>query len=412
MGSLTFPLSFGLNKADKTTFGLTSVVKIGNVYLAGGGVASPIIFNLPLTDAGSGIVNTTPTFAAGSATATFTRASVAWTKLSSGLWAQIASGSARSCYTGQDTAVGTYGGYLSEPAATQLVTPTASIRDMTDASWVKVNATAAKNATGIDGVANSASTLTATSNGGTVLQTLVAAASARTFSAFVRRKTGTGTITIQQGATTLDVTAQLNSTTYTRVTLNASVLNAAFGFIFGTNADAIEVDFNQFEANPFGPAAMATSPMASAGAARAIDDLSYVATGNVVDTTGTFYTEVFINANTGSEMSFCRDFNNSSRLGYITGANTTSIACNDSTTTVTKSGLTDYLTGIRKRASSWGALGLRATGDGAAPATGVFDGTMLTVDNLIFGQSLNGMIKNVLIYNTQLSDAALSALTA
>ena len=146
-----------------------------------------VIFDLPLSDAGAGTVNTLPVFAAGSYTATFTRATVAWTKLSTGLWASVATGVARSCYLGANTAVGAYGGYFAEAAGTQLVTPTASIRDMTDASWVAVTCTKAKTATGIDGAANSASTLTATGATATVLQTLVAAASSRAFSAFVRR---------------------------------------------------------------------------------------------------------------------------------------------------------------------------------------------------------------------------------
>jgi hypothetical protein len=160
-----------------------------------GSGASPS-FNLPLLDLGSGAVNTSPVSSLGSGTPTFTRATVAWTKLSSGLWAQVASGTARSYYLGADTTVGAYGGYLPEGAATQLVTPTASIRDMTDASWVKVTMTAAKTATGIDGVSNSATTLTATAGAATILQTLLAAASSRTYSMFMKRRTGTGTVLI------------------------------------------------------------------------------------------------------------------------------------------------------------------------------------------------------------------------
>ena len=89
-------------------------------------------FVLPLLDLGNGAVNTV--LARGTGSATYTRATTAWTKLASGLWRSVASGTARSAYIGLNTAVSAYGGYFAEGAGTQLVTPTASIRDMTDAS--------------------------------------------------------------------------------------------------------------------------------------------------------------------------------------------------------------------------------------------------------------------------------------
>ncbi|MGB7587491.1 MAG: hypothetical protein WBM00_02155 [Solirubrobacterales bacterium] len=246
---------------------------------AGNGFARSSFF-VDFNDLGNGAVNTSA--GRGGVSETFTRATVAWTKLASGLWAQVASGTARSVYSGFTTAAGEFGGYLPEGAGTQLVTPTASIRDMTDASWVAVTCTKAKTATGIDGVVNSASTLTATGATATVLQTLVAAATSRTYSAWVRRKTGSGTIILRQGTATLDITALINLTTYTRVELNDNELNVAFGFQINTSGDAIEVDFNQFEAGAF-----ATTPMASAGAARNADVLTYPTSGWLNASAGT-----------------------------------------------------------------------------------------------------------------------------
>ena len=246
--------------------------------------AAPLAFELQFADLGAGVVSTVEAIT--TATPTFTRATVAWTKLSTGLWKEIASGSPRSFYSGFTTAVGTYLGYLAEGAGIQLVTPTASIRDMTDASWVKVTVTAAKDAIGIDGVANSASTLTATGATATILQTLVALATSRTYSAWVRRKTGTGTIILRQGTATLDITASINSTTYTRVELNDNELNVTYGFQINTSGDAIEVDFNQFEAGAF-----ATTPMASAGAARNADVLTYLTSGWLNASAGTVFSQ-------------------------------------------------------------------------------------------------------------------------
>lgn len=368
-------------------------------------------FVLPLDDAGAGAVNTV--LARGVGAATFTRATVAWTKLSTGLWAQVASGTARSTYFGMTTAIGSYAGYLAEAAATQLVTPTASIRDMTDASWAAVNVTAAKNATGIDGVANSASTLTCTSNGGTILQTLTAAASSRTYSAWIRRKTGTGAVSLTQGATTSDISGSINSTTYTQVSLTASVLNVAFGITFATSGDEIEIDFNQFEAGAF-----ATSPLAAAGAARNADVLTYTFAGNADAAQGASYAELstlFSTSNLNAAISFQSAANGLALCVNSTDAATV-IRCRDGTNQASKTGLTSMATAVRKRASSWGS-GMVVTGDGAAVATATFDGDMgstaigigCRTDGAL---SWYGTIKNVRIWRQQLSSSQLIALTA
>jgi hypothetical protein len=328
-------------------------------------------FYVPFSDLGGGVVNIVPVFSAGDPTPTFSRASTAWTKLASGLWASVATGLPRFRYIGNNTVATTAGGYFPEPAATQLVTPTASIRDMTDASWVKVNVSAAKTATGIDGVANSASTITSSAINGTILQTLVAAASFRTYSAFVRRKTGVGTLTIQQGVTTLDVTALINSVTYTRVKLNSSTLNAAFGFTIGTSGDAFEVDFNQFEALA-STKPEPTSPIDTAGATRAADSLTYPSAGNVDFTQGSAYAELSQDgANSGAGAVAATT---NGRMLHTDAP--TSIREFDGTINNIKAGLTDMSTGVRKRASSWGGTGQSVTGDGAAPGTGAFDGSM------------------------------------
>lgn len=145
-------------------------------------------------------------------------------------------------------------GMQTVPTAAQLLT---SPRDFTDAAWVAVTCTKAFTATGIDGVANSASTLTASGAAATVLQTVVSAAVSRTFSVFVKRRTGTGTISISQdGVAWTDVTAQINASTYTRVTLTATQLNPVVGFQITTSGDAIDVDVGQLQTGAF-----ATSPI-------------------------------------------------------------------------------------------------------------------------------------------------------
>lgn len=258
------------------------------------GLMNSAEFILPLGDSGNGAVDMS--LGRGVGPATFTRATAAATKLSTGLWKlDVASGTARSSYIGLNTAVSAYGGYLAEGAATQLAV---DVRDMTQASWVKVTMTTAKTSTGIDGVANSCTRLTAAGAASTILQTLVAVGSSRTYSCWMKRVTGTGTILIQQGATTLDVTALINSATFTLVQLNANVLNSAFGIAINTSTDAIDVDCNQFEAGAF-----ATTPIPAAGTRNA-DVLTYPSAGNIPLSPFTIYQEIVLSGLTTNDWAF------------------------------------------------------------------------------------------------------------
>lgn len=81
----------------------------GAVVVGGG-----LTFFLDFYDAGSGVANLVPLF--GGVSATFTRATAAWTNLSDGTIGAVASGSPRSYYS----PTGTYLGYLAEGARTNL----------------------------------------------------------------------------------------------------------------------------------------------------------------------------------------------------------------------------------------------------------------------------------------------------
>jgi hypothetical protein len=113
--------------------------------------------------------------------------------------------------------------------------------DLTQSNWVKDGITPAFTATGPDRAL--CSTLTATTANGTCLQTTPANAN-QVASAFIKRRTGTGTIefTADNGATWTDVTALINSDEYTRVWLTATS-NSAFGFRVGTSGDEIDVAY-------------------------------------------------------------------------------------------------------------------------------------------------------------------------
>lgn len=320
--------------------------------------------------------------------------------------------------TGIDNA--TLRGYLSELAATQLVTPTAAIKDMTG-TWAKgATLTIAKTATDTLGNANACSVLTggAVAATNTATLTLVAAASSRTYSCYIKRITGTGPILITQDnfATSTDVSSSLVANTWVLVQLNKSQLNAVYGLQVSTNGDVIHVDWNQFEAGN-----TATSPIDAAGGTRNADALTYPTTSNIDFTQGTYYAELASLLPTGQTavgalvVVGITGGNNFPLLVYPAALNT-SIGSNDGTNFPQKTGITSMFTAIRKRASSWGS-GQSVTGDGAAPATSAFDGSMGSAGNIGVGCAANGSlqwngtIKNVRIYSSQLTNATLQALT-
>lgn len=370
-------------------------------------------FYLPLDDAGAGIVSTTAARSIGGAT--FTRATVAWTKLSTGLWASVASGSPRSCYIDRTTAATAYGGYFAELVATQLVTPDASIRDMTNGAWTAgATMTVAKTGVGIDGVVNSCSRLTggAVSATNTIFQTLTAAATSRTYSVWLRRVTGTGTVNITQdgGSSYTDVTSLLTTAHFVQVSLTASQLNAAFGIQVVTSTDEILADFNQFEAGT-----KATSPMATAGAARNGDLLTFANT-NFPLTAGTMYAQVWAHSapTTTAVIVGC-----SAGQGtfFNFGASTT-VNMFDGTNNLASNAGSSIITGVRGVCASYGAAGQSAMITGAASvATGSFDGTLGT-GGVAMGigayanalSQFTGTIRGVRIWPQQLSDEQLSSM--
>jgi hypothetical protein len=143
-------------------------------------------------------------------------------------------------------------------------------RDLTQSgTWIAVTMTVAKNAVGIDGAANSASTLTATSPAGTILQSLTQASAAYTYTVYVKGVTVTGAIQVADypvltpAFTTLSSSNCFNpagtgvaptsgQTGFLRCTVTATSLNPVIGFKFANSGDSIIVDFNQLEAGSNG----------------------------------------------------------------------------------------------------------------------------------------------------------------
>jgi hypothetical protein len=143
-------------------------------------------------------------------------------------------------------------------------------RDASQSNWTKTNVTAAKDQTGIDGVANAASSLTATADNGTCIQTITLASGSRTASVYLKRITGTGNVQVSLDGSTWS-TVDLSSTEWRRIVLSGTVTNPVVGIRLATNGDAVAMDFAQVEDGAF-----ATTPIltTTASATRAVDAVS------------------------------------------------------------------------------------------------------------------------------------------
>lgn len=246
-----------------------------------GGSPSPQ-FAISLADAGAGAINLTPWIGTGAAT--FTRATVATCWDANGLLLTVATGVARSTYT--ELVGGTYLGFLSEEARTNTCIQN---RDFTNAAWVKTTMTAAKDQVGIDGTANSASSLLATGANATAAQTVTIAAVNRPFSVYVKRLVGTGNIDLAQDGAAFTTQSVANDGLWHRVTLVASQLNPVLTIRLATNADKIAVDYAMLDDSGGAARTFPLSPIATVAAAvtRNVDVLTFQAAGNILGAAGT-----------------------------------------------------------------------------------------------------------------------------
>ena len=168
--------------------------------------------------------------------------------------------------------LGVYSGFLANvPRITDLgllveesrVNVVLNNRDLTQGTWTPSNITAAKDQVGIDGVANSASSIVATAGNGTILGATTVSSSARWQTAFVKRLVGTGTIqmTMDNGSTWTTITV---TSSWSRVSIPTQTLaNPTVGFKIVTSGDAVAIDFVQNEAS----ATFGTSPIQTTSAA-------------------------------------------------------------------------------------------------------------------------------------------------
>lgn len=371
-------------------------------------------FVLPLADLGAGAVNTA--LLVGTGSATFTRATAAASKLSTGLWKlDVASGTARSSYLGLDTTVGAYGGYLAEGARTNSCLQS---RDITNASWTKTTLTTAKTSTGIDGVGSSCTRCTASAGNGNAVQAITLASAAKTFSVWIKRVTGTGTvqISLDNFATNTDVTALINSVTFTLVQMTQTLANPTVGIRLVTNADAIDVDIAQLEDG----ASFASTPIPTTVAAvsRNSDDLNYPSAGNT-GSSGTLYAEIApyqVSVGTGGVLNLRTDVNNRLDISRTNVAATGRLSATDASVTQASMSTANSMTAgaVSKLAGSYAANSYSVCLNGGTvvnDSAGTIPAfTTIQIANVENNQLFGG-IKNVRVSTRQPLDSVLQSIT-
>lgn len=296
----------------------------------------------------------------------------------------------------------TAAGLLIEESRTNVVLQN---RDLTNASWTKTNVTAVKDQTGIDGVANSASKITASAGNGTVTQSITLASSARFQTAFVKRITGTGTVnmTMDGGSTWTAVTV---TGSWTRVSIPTQTLaNPAIGFQIVTNGDAIAVDFVQNEDGAF-----ATSPIftTTASVTRAADNIKFSGTAltGIRTAAASFIVETnFIGAVAGINNLIADTVNQF----YLNG--TTARINNNSTENIATIGGGASIPGVNIRtAFGWDASSssvVANNGTLSASATGVTVQVNVYLANNAPWAFGNGYYRGLSIYNSRLPNSTL-----
>lgn len=331
----------------------------------------------------------------------FTRASAAWRCNALGLLESVAADALRHDH---DAASGRYRGVLVEEGRSNVLR---HCRDLAQAEWVKSGMTVARDQAGVDGVADTASRLSADTADATVMQGVTLAASQRCVSAYVKRLAGSGAVlmTADGGATWTDVSAQLGATGpggFARVALPAQTLaDPAAGFRLAAAGDAVAVDFAQNEEGAF-----ATSPIltGAAAASRAPEALSVpVAAFVFAAGEGTLAVEAEAGPGDGMLAAFSDGGGNRLGLGVVGG---------QVQATVVAATLTLGAAGSVSSALAWSAGGAAACSDGgeiAAAAGGPLPPPSLLAVGSLAGTSdfLNGHVRRVAYLPRRLADAVL-----
>lgn len=292
-------------------------------------------------------------------------------------------------------------GYSSESGATNVCLHN---RDQTNVAWVKTTMTPLKDEIGIDGVANAASSLLATGANSTSLQTFTIGSTAEAVSFHLKRLTGTGTvqITIDNGVTW--VTKTLTSE-YQRFFTSQTLANPVVGIRIVTSGDKIAIDYGQLETGTFPSSEIET---AGSSVQRNADVLTYPDAGNISDAAGTAICDISTDwsASTGTtHVALGRGTPTNTVFVSRSGVPVASTARDATNISNAPDGSTAFKTPLTA-AASWG-IALTAYWDGVPDATpasyvGTYGTGDLAIGATTSGSSpWGGTIRNVKIYGTE-----------
>ncbi len=288
--------------------------------------------------------------------------------------------------------------------------------DLTNAAYdTGVSMTVAKDQTGADGAANSASSLLATAGNATHGQNITSSSATRVFSAHVKRLVGTGVIEMTQdgGSSYTAITSLINSSTYTQAGVAAAaVTNPNVGFRIVDSGDKIAV---QYCFSEIGSKFTSPIPTTTVAVTRLVDDAPAATSGwDFSATVGSLYGVVTPNHLPASELilfSLNDGTANEVIEVYIdSSANVRFRVTDGGVDQCDIDSLVNAVAGTElKIAVSWAASDFAISVNGATIAVDT-GGTLPTVTTL--DPCENGTSASLTYYKATLSDADLVARTA
>lgn len=241
------------------------------------------------------------------------------------------------------------------------------------AAYTATNCTTTFTATGPDGVANDATTITATAGNATVTQAITSAAGVRITSVWIKRRTGTGEIDLSNwGATTWEPVTVTSA--WTRVSTAASSAGAAnptIGIRIVTNADAVDVFGLTHWVGAFAyPSTLVTQAVAASVSA---DVVTYAGAGNVNASRGTVAAVMGLTGNTLDGRGVDVGAGGAGRIGWIAAGSTVRIYDGTSNATGGTVSANESFT----FAGYWGGSAMGISKNHATAVTASFDGSMV-----------------------------------
>lgn len=315
----------------------------------------------------------------------------------------------RTSYNSSGTALGV----LIEEARTNICLQS---NDLTNASWTKSNLTTAKTATGPDGVANSATTITASAGNATALQAITSGSAARITSVFLKRRTGTGNVDVTQDNGTTWATQAIASSWSRYEIASVTSANPTVGIRLVTNGDAVDVAYFQHEVGSF-----VTSPIVTVGATvtRSADNISLATSAfPSIGSAGTIYCAgrtLSNNSATSYAIQMFTDGSNFSAIRNDSGAGAQGIVFTGGAL-VAAPAVFNWATGVQAKVAM--RLNTNNTNICSASTLGTNDTTcaMPAYSALYIGSNggvgqFNGYLSQIMVLPRALSDAELQTLT-